>query len=49
MDISIPSDFQFGKLEIKYFLRFIISETLTYLERFKISETYLKWKKKVIT
>ena len=26
-----------------YFLRSIISETLTILERFKISETYLKW------
>ena len=26
-----------------YFLRSIIIETLTILERFKISETYLKW------
>ena len=26
-----------------YFIRSIISETLTILERFKISETYLKW------
>ena len=31
---------------ILYFLRSIISETLIILERFKISETYLKWKKK---
>ena len=29
--------------ETNYFLRSIISETLTILERFKISETYLKW------
>ena len=30
---------------ITYFLRFIISEVLTILERSKISKTYLKWKK----